>query len=232
MVDGARVVRTRRGVRLVQRGLVLSEVRTTPGPTDSLFDVLAACIAALTPGPRVAVLGFAAGGIVAPLRGMGFGHPIEAVDLSLEGEKVFRRHSGPWIGDVEVHEDEAGRWLRRRRRPRDMILEDLSMEAGGDVTKPAVSLTVLPPLMRRRLAPRGVVAVNVLPIPGTPWQDLLARIAEPWQNALVVTDEEYENKILLAGALPDAREVSHALRRHLRALGSNQATEVSVRTLG
>jgi hypothetical protein len=211
---------------------VVSEVRTTPGPTNSLFDVLAACIAALTPGPRVAVLGFAAGGIVAPLRGMGFGHPIEAVDLSLAGERVFRRHSGPWVGDVEVHEEEAGRWLRRRRRPRDMILEDLSTESGGDVTKPAVSLTVLPPLMRRRLAPRGVVAVNVLPVPGTTWQDLLGRIAEPWPEALVVTDEDYENKILLAGALPDAREVSRTLRSHLRALGSSRATEVSVRSFG
>jgi hypothetical protein len=162
---------------------------------------------------------------------MGFGHPLDAVDLSLAGERVFRRHSGPWVGDVAVHEDDAARWLRRRRRPRDMILEDLSTEAGGDVTKPAVSLTVLPPLMRRRLASRGVVAVNVLPVPGTRWRDLLATIAAPWPSALVLTDADYENRILLAGALPEAREVSRTLRAHLRGIGSSREREISVRTL-
>ena len=116
--QAVKVVRTRRGIRLVQQGLVLSEIRTTPGPTDSLFDVLAATIAALAPGPDVALLGFAGGGLVAPLRAMGFGHPLEAVDLSLVGEALFRAHSGPWVGRVTVHEDEASRWLRSRRRRR------------------------------------------------------------------------------------------------------------------
>lgn len=226
-----RIVRTRRGVRLVQHGLVVSEVVDEPGPTDSLFDVLAACVAALTPGTRTLLLGFAAGGIVAPLRAMGFGHPLEAVDLSLEGEQIFRRHSGPWAGHVAVHEDEASHWLRRRRRTWDLILEDLSVESAGDVTKPPVSLTVLPDLMRRRLAPKGIAVVNVLPVPGYRWADLLARIAGSWKAAEVVHLEEYENRILLAGRLPPARTTSRTLRRHLEAIGSNQAKGLSVRTL-
>ena len=227
-----KVVRTRRGVRIVQRGLVLSEIVDEPGPTDSLFDVLAAAIAALSPGPRVAVLGFAGGGIIAPMRAMGFGHPIEAVDLSLDGERLFREHAGPWAGQVTVHEEDASRWLRRSRRRWDMILEDLSVETAIHVAKPSISLGALPDLMKRRLADRGVVAVNLLPVPGMPWQELLDRVARPWKRTQtqVVLLEEYENRILLAGRLGSARATSHALKRHLRGLGSDQADGLSVRS--
>lgn len=230
-----KVVKTRRGIRLVQQGLVLSEIRTTPGPTDSLFDVLAATIAALASGPDVAVLGFAGGGLVAPLRAMGFGHPLEAVDLSLAGEALFREHSGPWVGEVSVHEDEASRWLRARRRPFDLILEDLSVETTGDVTKPNVSLAVLPKLMKQKVGPQGVVVTNVLPVPGMAWRDLLARLAKPWRvrgaRVQVIHLEDYENRVLLAGRLPTASATSRTLKRHLRALGSDQTDGLSVRTL-
>ena len=230
-----KVVRTRRGIRIVQHGLVLSEIRTTPGPTDSLFDVLAATVAALAPGPDVAMLGFAGGGIVAPLRAMGFGHPLEAVDLSLAHVPLFREHSGPWVGAVTVHEAEASRWLRGRRRSFDLILEDLSAETTGDVTKPGVSLGVLPALMKQRVGPKGVVVTNVLPVPGVTWRDLLTRLATPWRGRgarrQVVHLEDYENRVLLCGRLPTARATSATLRRHLRALGSDQAEGLTVRTL-
>lgn len=231
-----KVVRTRRGVRIVQHGLVLSEIVRKPGPTDSLFDVLAATIAALAPGPDVALLGFAGGGLVAPLRAMGFGHPLEAVDLSLECEALFREHSGPWVGSVTVHEGEAARWLRSRRRTFDLILEDLSVETTGDVTKPNVSLAVLPALMKKKVGPSGVVVTNVLPVPGISWRDLLGRLAAPWRvrgapRALVVHLADYENRVLLAGRLPTAGATSRTLKRHLRALGSDQADGLSVRTL-
>ena len=228
-----KIVRTRHGIRLVQQGLVLSEIRTTPGPTDSLFDVLAATIAALAPGPDALLLGFAGGGLVAPLRAMGFGHPLEAVDLSLEGEALFRAHSGPWVGEVSVHEDEASRWLRARRRPFDLILEDLSVETPGDVTKPNVSLGVLPALMKQKVQPRGVVVTNVLPVPGIAWRDLLATLARPWRvrgaRTQVIHLDDYENRVLLCGRLPTARTTSATLRRHLRALGSDQTNGLSVR---
>jgi len=228
-----KVVRTRRGVRIVEHGLVLSEIVDAPGPTDSLFDVLAATVAALAPGPDALVLGFAGGGIVAPLRAMGFGHPVEAVDLSLEGETLFREHAGPWAGRVTVHEGEASRWLTTHRRTWDLILEDLSTAVGRTVTKPAVSLASLPGLMRRRVKPTGVVVTNVLPVPGVAWHALLARLAAPWRGArrLVVHLEDWENRVLLCGRLPTARLVSQTLRRHLAALGSDQAGGLSVRTL-
>jgi hypothetical protein len=227
-----KIVRTRRGARIVEGGLVLSEIRRDPGPTNSLFDVLAAAVAALVPGTKVAVLGFAGGGIVAPLRALGFGHPIHAVDLSLEGEALFRSLAGPWAGEVEVDEDDAVRWLRRRRTTWHLILEDLSATTSLGVTKPAASLDVLPALMKRRLGPRGLAVTNVLPVPGLAWDDLLASLAEPWEHAVVVHLEAWENRVLVASRAPlDARAVSRTLRRHLDALGSNQARGLAVRTL-
>ena len=73
-----RIVRLRRRARILDGPDVLSEILDHPGPTDTMFDVLAACVAAFAPGPRVAILGFAGGGIVAPLRAMGFAAPTVA----------------------------------------------------------------------------------------------------------------------------------------------------------
>ena len=50
------VERTRRGVRLLQNGSVLSEVLSKPGATDSVFDVLAAAVRLFSPGDCVGIL--------------------------------------------------------------------------------------------------------------------------------------------------------------------------------
>ncbi len=215
-----------------QDGLIVSEVLDHPGATDTLFDVLAACVAALAPGPRVAMLGFAAGGVIAPMRAMGFGHPVHAVDLSLDGEVLFRELSAPWCGRVEVDEADAVRWLRAKRRPFDLILEDLSAEVDGELTKPPVTLDPLPALMASRLAPNGIAVTNVLPIPGMPWTELLPRLAAPHREARVLVLDEWENRVLIAGrALPSARNVGRRLRQHLDAIGSVEAKGFAVRTL-
>jgi hypothetical protein len=227
-----RYVRTRHGARIEQDGLIVSEVLRRPGPTHTLFDVLAACMAALAPGARAAVLGFAAGGIVAPLRAMGYGHPLAAVDLSLDGERLFRELSTPWAGQVRVERGEASAWLRTRRTHYDVVLEDLSAMTPRGVTKPDVSLEVLPALMRRRLTPRGLVVLNVLPVPGWSWRRLLAHLAAPYARAQVLVLEEWENRVLLLGdRLEPARTNSHRVRASLRAIGSEEAGAFSLRRL-
>ena len=45
-----RVERTRRGARIIEDDVVLSEVLAQPGATHSLFDVLAAAVGTLAPG--------------------------------------------------------------------------------------------------------------------------------------------------------------------------------------
>jgi spermidine synthase len=227
-----KVVKTARGARIVEGDVVLSEIRATPGPTHSLFDVLAACVAALAPGPRCAVLGFAGGGMIAPLRAMGFTSPLVAVDLSRDGERVFRRLSRTWAGRVGLAQADAVEWLRRQRSPFDLIVEDLSVPSPAGTVKPYASFDTLPSLVRARLRPRGVAVTNLLPLPGTSWSALLARVALPHRRAVVLTLDEYENRFVLAGrALPTAAEVSLRVRRALRGIGSYQAKLIRLRTL-
>lgn len=227
-----KVVRTRRGARLVDGREVVSEILARPGASGTLFDVLAACVAALAPGPRVAILGFAGGGVVAPLRAMGFAAPLTAVDLSRASEPLFRRLSRGWAGDVRLTRMEASAWLRRQKAPFDLILEDLFLQEAGGAVKPRVSLDVLPQLMRDRLSPRGIVVTNVLPAPGMGWEALLDRLAAPHPAALVLRFRDYENRLVIAGGgLESAARVSRRIRVALDTIDSSQAAHISVRAL-
>jgi spermidine synthase len=227
-----RVVKTRRGLRLLEGDVILSELLREPGPTHCLFDVLAACVAALAPGPRFALLGFAGGGVVAPLRAMGFLEAIEAVDLDPTGEKLFRGLADGWAGDVRVARMDAAQWLREGESLFDVIVEDLSVPSALGTVKPPLSFDGLPALVRRRLQPPGVAVTNVLPQPGAPWEALLSPVARPHARTVAIDLDEYENKIVIGGtALPDAPEVSRRVRAALDRIGSVQARRIRFRAL-
>ena len=108
-VPSPREVKKRNGVWFVEGDIVLSEVLHEPGPTGDIFDVLAASVVVLSPGRRFALLGFGAGGIVAPLRALGSSHAIHAVDLDLQGEELFRRTARYPVGEVNVDQRDANR---------------------------------------------------------------------------------------------------------------------------
>lgn len=214
----------------MQGGAVLSEIRADPGPTDSIFDVLAALAHAFSRGPRVALLGFAGGGLVAPLRAMGSELAIDAVDLDLQGARIFEELSTDWKGDVRVAQDDAVDWLARRRRAYDVIVEDLSELGIEGETKPLVSVTALPEAIAERLRPAGIVIINLLPVPGVSWRSLQRQVLAPWQRAVIVEPAEFENRILLTGPrVPATREVSAGTLAALRGIGSAMAREVRFR---
>jgi len=231
-----KVVRTRRSVRLVDGPDLVSHLRTTPGPTHGFFDLLAACAAAFAPGdsaraPRVLLLGFAAGGILAPLRALGGKHPIHAVDLSLEPAEIFRAVASGWAGDVRLSQAEASAWLRSHRRRWDVIVDDLTVRGTTCAIKPPVSVEVLPALMRDRLGTGGVAVTNVLPVPDLSWEALLDRLTAPHGRALLVHCDEYENRILLAGpGARGARAATLRVQAALRRLGSRQLERFSIRS--
>ncbi|HZH03165.1 MAG TPA: hypothetical protein VEY30_05225 [Myxococcaceae bacterium] len=228
-----RWVETRRGLRLLHGRHTVSEVLAQPGPTHSVFDVLGACAALLAPGPRVAVLGFAAGGLMAPLRALGSRARVFGVDLSLQGAQAFERVSGSWAGAYDVKREDAAAYLRRQRSPFDLIIEDLSEQIPGDVTKPSVSIEALPELISGALAIGGVAVFNVLPVPGLSTAAVVRRMAAPFPpGACLISFEEFDNRILIAGAkLPAPRELSRILKRGLRAIGSRQAERVRLGAL-
>jgi hypothetical protein len=229
-----RIVRDGRGVRLIDGPDVVSHLRATPGPTHGFFDLLAACIAAYAASPphtRAVMLGFAAGGIVAPLRAMHWAHPLHAVDLTLEHAAIFREVAATWAGDVRLVQADAAAWLRRTRTKWDVVLEDLTERGRACAIKPQVSVDVLPELIAGRLSARGVVAVNVLPVPGLTWDELLVRLASPYRHAIVLDPAQYENRVLLAGpGLTDARATGRAIRAALHRIRSRQAERFAVRS--
>lgn len=221
---------TKRGVRILQHGIVLSEVLRSPGPTHSVVDVMAAAIEVLSPGLQVALLGFSGGGLIGPLRALGARHRVTALDLDDHGFAAFEKLCRRWAGQVRWHQAEAGSWLRVTRRRYDCVAVDLSIEQDGDVAIPDLVWNELPSLVRRRLKPRGLALFNLLRPANLSWKEGLARVIGPYSSAWVVTFEEFENRIVLAGRKDGtARSISREIRTRLRELGSKQADRITVR---
>ncbi len=227
-----RIVRLKGKARVVDRGDVVSELLERPGATNDLFDVLAAATLAVARPARLVMLGFAAGGVIAPLRALGFDGRVDAVDTSDAGSSLFEELASGWAGDVELHIEDAADWLARSAGGVDAALEDLSVPARGGHVKPGITFTKLPRLIRRRLSPRGVTVTNLLPPVDRSWRAALRAVRSPYQRAVVVTGEEWENRVVIAGDhLPHAAEVSRSIRALLARISSSQRERIEVRTL-
>ena len=214
-------MRTRRGARILKGQDIVSEVVRRPGPTHTPFDVQAATIATLAPGPRVALLGFGGGSLIAPLRALEFGTPLVAVDRWREGTRLFRRLCGRWAGAVRVTHTDIAAWLGRGTQRYDLFLEDIA----------PLHLPASARLIRARLKPGGVAVFNLLR-EDEPVRTLVERVAEPFAEALEVRFLDFDNRIVVASRrLPSAREVSRLLRASLRGVRSRLAERIRVRTL-
>ena len=158
---------------------------------------------------------------------------LHCVDLSLEGEKIFRQLCTDWAGEVHVDQEDAARWLRRKRTSFDCILEDLSLPATAERegVKPDISLQAIPQLMADRLAPGAVAIVNMLPMPGMTWNDLMAPFARCFRQVCVIQFEGYVNHVVVAGdQLAAAGTISRRIRAELHRIESAMAFELSIRT--
>ena len=225
------ITKTEHGLRMSQHGVVISELRTTPGPTHSIADILAALIRVLKPQGRIGVLGFAGGGMQAPLCALGVETRVDAVDLDRMGWDLFRWHCPEWVRRVRWKKADAVQWLRAQPADFDLLIEDLSVPDGGDVFKPSITWDVLPPLIRDRLTPGGIAVFNLLPPPGGVWLRDVERIARTFGGARSVSFDDFTNRILIAGkSIPPVRELGAMLRAALRRLRSRQAGRIHLRT--
>jgi hypothetical protein len=230
--DSLTFVRTRAGARLEHAGHVVSQMRATPGPTHSLFDLMAACVSTLAPGPHLALLGFGGGSIVAPLRALGWDHPIDAVDLSIEATLAYSRVAGAHLGDVCVTLRDAAAWLRSQRKRFDAIVEDLSLNVPGDLVMPPVCFDPLPKLIAARLTTRGVALVNVFSPGPLGWNAWLRRLVPAGLRAVILEPDDFDHRLLLLSRhLPDAHTLSTRIRATLHAIRSRQASRFALRTL-
>lgn len=231
------IIKTKTGLRMSQHGTVISELRTTPGPTHSIADILASLITMLhppgLPAPgRIGLLGFAGGGTQAPLHALGFETPIHTVDLDRIGYDLFRWHCPQWAPRVKWKRADAVAWLRSQPADFRLLIEDLSIPADGDVFKPDITWTVLPPLIRDRLAPRGIAVFNLLPPPGRIWLAEVHRIARLFGHAHLISFDDFTNRILIAGpAIPPIRQLGKMLRATLHSIHSEQADRLHLRSV-
>lgn len=224
-----KLTRTANGLRLSQHGVVISELRTSPGPTHSVFDVLAALLLIFPAQGRVGLLGFAGGGMMAPLQALGHQELIHAVDLDAQAYQLFCRHCPEWTGLVRWTQADAVEWLDRQRSRFGLLVEDLSIPHQGDVVKPDICWSILPDLIRRRLKPGGVGIFNLLPPAGTSAANEMREIANRFTTARLIDFQDYQNRVLVVGkSLPSARCLGSQLRQTLRQLGSRQAARVRV----
>lgn len=226
------VTRTKHGLRLSQHGVVISELRTSPGPTHSVFDVLAALLVLLRPTGRIGVLGFAGGGMMAPLRALDMKTPFVTVDLDRESYALFCQHCPDWVkGAVWAH-GEAVAWLRQQTSAFDLLLDDLSIPQNGDVVKPEICWRELPDLMRQKLKRDGIAIFNLVSPPDEGWRGGLEKITKKFPQARIIRLDDFENRLVLAATeLPSARVLSNGLRKLLHQIGSRQANRWHIRSL-
>lgn len=227
--------RSRRGASAAERpdGAIVTQLRHGPGPLDNPLDVVAVAIQRLAPAGRLAVLGLAAGSVLAPLRALGVSSEVCAVDIDPTGWRALRRSGAGWIGAVRFRRGDAQRWLEARRGRFAAIFDDLSEEGPEGLVKPWITWHALPTLGRRRLVSSGLWIANLLPREGTPWTALTGSTAAPFPHAVEVRFAGWENRLLVASAAPlSAVRVSRSLRSGLGELGSLEARGIRVRTMG
>ena len=217
----------------LEGGLVSSRLPLQPGPTQTLLDVMAA-IAVMHSGPAgsIAVLGFAAGGIVAPLRALGHRGKILGVDLDLAGAKVFHDHCSDWAGDVEVVESDALEWLEQDGRSYAAVIDDLSTvdETIDEVVKPFVSIEAVPRTAAVRLLEFGVFLTNLLPWPGADWGSVIGNVALPFDHAHEIVFDDYENRVVAAGGAScfERDDMASEIITRLEAIESEQVGRFEV----
>jgi len=230
-----KVIQTPSRIRWVEHGAVISDLHTQSGPTHSIFDVLATAIGnlkELQPKDRVAILGFAGGGIIAPLHALRVAASLHACDLDRDSYRLFRRHCPHWASQIRWHHADAA--VRLRSQPNDyfsVIVEDLSISSHGDVHKPDVSWTALPRLIRDKLKPDGIAVFNLLRPYMVTWNDAMNNILPHFKAAQIIHLDDFENRILIAAQhLPPSTRVGRALRSGLRQIQSRQTGRLGVRT--
>ena len=215
---------------MVQNGLVLCELPREPGPAHSVWDVMACAVRLFAPGSRMAMLGFAGGGMVGSMRALGCEQEVHGVDLWSGGFEIFREVATDWSGAVNFAHEDAAEWLRRDRVPFDVIVEDLSVPLRDDVVKPSISWMELPALIRRRVKKGGVVINNLLPTPGISWANQIeaCRVGP----GVEVGFENFFNRVLIQGAqVGNARSCGPRSRQLMRELGSELSDSLKIRTL-
>ncbi len=206
------VRRSRQGLELRVNGTLASVHRGFSLRAQIVWWALAAP-AVLMPckrRPRILFLGFGAGSAARVVRSLAAGAELVGVEREANVLRLARRHFGVDRLGVELIVDDALAYLRRERRCFDLILEDVFIGTARTLHKPDWLFDEGYALIRARLGPGGVLAVNT--IHEAP--KVLRALKPPGARVLSLGIRDYWNRILVCGGnLPDPRD----LRRRLAA---------------
>ena len=166
--------------------------------TGSVWDALAAGIAALPRQRRrsVLLLGLGGGSAARVARALAPRARIVGVEIDPSVVRLARRWFDLDALGIEVVVEDARAYLERCRRRFDAVLEDVFVGTGRDAVKP--EWLPEPGLARaaRRLAPRGILASNALdeaPAVSMAMGRLFSRVVR-------IEVDDYDNQIFVGGS--------------------------------
>lgn len=183
------------------RALIVDEtfasLHRDDGPaTGCVWDAIAAP-ALLLAGqrrPRVLVLGLGGGSAARIVRAILPDAELVGVELDPDVVEAAQAHFGLDDLDVELHVEDALRFLRADRRRHDLVLEDVFVGHGDDVHKPDWIPHPGHDLVRRRLRPDGVLVSNTIDEHRT----VEAALAAGFGSVVRIDVEDYDNRVLVA----------------------------------
>jgi spermidine synthase len=187
------------------RALIVDEtfasLHRDEGPaTGCVWDAIAAPALLLVgrPRPRVLVLGLGGGSAARIVRAILPDAGIVGVELDPDVVAAARAHFDLDGLDVELHVDDALRFLRSDRRRHDLVLEDVFVGHGDDVHKPAWIPHPGHDLVRRRLRPDGILVSNTI----DEHRAVEAGLVAAFPHVVRIDVEDYDNRVLVASDRP------------------------------
>lgn len=132
--------------------------------TGLAWDLIAAgaLLGSRQPPQSMLMLGLAGGTAFRILRHLLPGCRLVAVDIDAEVVELARQHMQLDALGIEVVIDDAYAWLERNRERFDVVIDDVYLAGKADVFRPRPCDTGVLPLLRRAMAPDGILAVNLV----------------------------------------------------------------------
>lgn len=116
--------------------------------------------------PSILMLGLGGGTGARILRTLLPGASVTAVEIDGGMIALGRRYMRLDELDIEVHEDDAFRFLRETKRRFDVVIDDIYLSGADDAIRPSVMDDRMVRSLKRVLRPGGLAAINLITGPG------------------------------------------------------------------
>ncbi len=171
--------------------------------TGLAWDIISAGALLRPDGPprSVLMLGLAGGTALRTLRHLLPDCRLTAVDIDAEIVRLAREHMELDALGAEIHIADAYKWLADNSRGFDVVIDDIYLAGRDDVFRPQTWTPEILALLRRAVAPGGLLAVNLVTGPGHRTMQSLTRrmLRDEFPVVRSLTTPEGMNEVLAAG---------------------------------